>query len=165
MKSGFWVTVFTVAILPGMALALEKPSGPVILVVSGHVANTNSGAGAAFDLPMLEALAGRTGKMQTPWTGGMTEFSGPLLRSVMEAAGATGTALQVRALNDYQAEVPFEDSRLDTILATRMDGKPMSVRDKGPVFLVYPFDLDASLYNEKYFSRSVWQIREIRVVE
>ena len=54
---------------------------------------------------------------------------------------------------------------LDTILATRMDGQLMSVRDKGPLFLIYPFDLDSGLYNEKYFARSVWQIKEIEVGE
>jgi hypothetical protein len=165
MKLGLLAIVLTAVLLPVSGFALEKPVGPVVLVVSGHVANTNSDTGAAFDLAMLEALAGRSGKMETPWTDGLTEFSGPLLRSVMEAAGATGTTLTVKALNDYEADVPFEDSKIDTILATRMNGERMSVRDKGPLFLVYPFDLDASLYNEKHFSRSVWQIKEIRVVE
>lgn len=59
--------------------------------------------------------------------------------------------------------LPVEDAKLDTIFATKLDGKLMSVRDKGPLMLVYPFDLDADLYNEKYFSRSVWQIKEIEV--
>lgn len=44
-------------------------------------------------------------------------------------------------------------------------GEPMVVRDKGPLMLVYPFDQDPSRYNEKYFSPSVWQIKEIEVVE
>jgi hypothetical protein len=66
------------------------------------------------------------------------------------------------ALNDYAAEVPAEDAlKIDSMLATRMDGLPMSVRDKGPLFLIYPFDTDRSLYNEKYFSRPVWQIKTI----
>jgi len=89
-----------------------------------------------------------------------------LLRSILEAAGAHGTKLKIIALNDYSAEVPVEDAeKLDTILATRMNGETMSVRDKGPLFLIYPFDKDASLFNEKYFSRSVWQIKTIEVSE
>ena len=44
-----------------------------------------------------------------------------------------------------------------------MDGKPLSVRDKGPLFLIYPFDKNPELYNEKYFSRSVWQIKKIEI--
>lgn len=115
---------------------------------------------------MLEKLAGRTGTMETPWTKGKIAFSGPLLKSVLEAAGAEGKSLRVKAMNDYAAEVPMDDAtKIDTILATRMDGETMSIRDKGPLFLIYPFDVGSSLYNEKYFSRSVWQIKEIEVTK
>ncbi|MBB4142421.1 molybdopterin-dependent oxidoreductase [Rhizobium rhizoryzae] len=146
------------------ALALDAPKGPVILTVKGTLAHANVGATAQFDLEMLEKLDGRTGKMKTPWTEGETSFSGPLLRAILNAAGATGSKLQVKALNDYFAEVPVEDAeKLDTILATRQNGKVMSIREKGPLFLIYPFDKDPALYNEKYFSRSVWQIKEIEV--
>lgn len=147
------------------AWALDKPTGEVILTVTGSVANTNSPEGAQFDLAMIEALKSRTGEMETPWTEGKVKLSGPLLGAVLEAAGADGTKMNVKAINDYSAEVPMEDAKLETILATRMNGDLLSVRDKGPLFLVYPFDLDSSLYNEKYFSRSVWQIKEIEVVK
>lgn len=145
------------------AWALDPPTGPVVLTVKGAISNTNAGDTAQFDLAMLEALKGRKGSMETPWTEGTVTFEGPLLREVLAAAGAEGSSLKVRALNDYAADVPAADADLDTILATKLDGKPMSVRDKGPLMLVYPFDLDAGLYNEKYFSRSVWQIKEIEV--
>ncbi len=145
------------------ALALDAPTGPVVLTVKGTISNTNAGDTAQFDLAMLEALKGRKAVMETPWTEGTVTFEGPLLREILAAVGAAGASLKVRALNDYAADVPAEDATLDTILATKLDGKPMSIRDKGPLMLVYPFDLDADLYNEKYFSRSVWQIKEIEV--
>ncbi|MCJ8508340.1 molybdopterin-dependent oxidoreductase [Rhizobium lemnae] len=146
------------------ALALDAPKGPVILTVKGTLAHANVGGTAQFDLEMLEKLDGRTGKMKTPWTEGETSFSGPLLRAILKEAGATGSQLQVKALNDYFAEIPIEDAEnLNTILATRQNGKVMSIREKGPLFLIYPFDQDPALYNEKYFSRSVWQIKEIEV--
>ncbi len=147
------------------ALALEAPTGPVILTVMGEISNTNAGDTAQFDMAMLEKLKGRKGEMETPWTEGKVTFEGPLLREILAAVGATGTSLKVRALNDYAADVPAEDAKLDTILATKIDGKPMSIRDKGPLMLVYPFDLNADLFNEKYFSRSVWQIKEIEVTK
>ena len=148
------------------AFALDKPTGDPILTVTGHVSVKNSSDGAQFDLSMLEHLDGRKASMETPWTSGKTELSGPYLRAVLKAAGASGKKLVIKALNDYSAEVPIEDAdKLDTILAVRMNGDEMSVRDKGPVFLVYPFDKDHELYNEKYFSRSVWQIKQIEVVE
>lgn len=148
------------------AYALDKPAGDPVLTVTGHIAKTNSPSGAVFDLTMLEKLAGREASMETPWTKGKNRFSGPFLRAVLKAAGASGKKLVIKALNDYSADVPIEDAdKLDTILAVRMNGKALSVRDKGPVFLIYPFDKDQALYNEKYFSRSVWQIKEIEVVE
>lgn len=147
------------------ASALDKPEGKVILTLTGHLANTNGEGVAAFDLAMLEALAGRKGTMETPWTEGKVTFSGPFLRSVLEAAGADGSKLIVKALNDYAADVPLEDADTDVILATRENGEEMSVRDKGPLFMIYPFDEDKSFYTEQYFNRSVWQIKEIEVVE
>lgn len=158
-------TIALTVLSTGDARALEMPSGDVVLTVSGAIAETNRGAAAVFDRAMLEALPGRTAVMETPWTTGEIEFSGPYLRAVLAAVGADGRRLIVRALNDYSAEVPISDATgMDTILASRVFGEPMVVRDKGPLMLVYPFDRDRSLYNEKYFSRSVWQIKEIEVV-
>lgn len=163
MKSMILAAVVA-AFFSNCALALEKPTGDVILTVTGHVKNTNVERTAQFDAAMLGKLASRTGEMETPWTTGKVSFSGPLLRAILDEEGANGEKLSVKALNDYVVEVPMEDaSALDTILATKMNGKVMSVRDKGPLFLIYPFDLNPDLYNEKYFSRSVWQIKEIEV--
>lgn len=163
-----FVSFLAVICLPSTsANALDAPTGEVILTVTGaDLEHTNAGATAQFDLAMLEKLVGRTGTMETPWTKGNVTFSGPLLKAVLEAAGAEGKSLRVKALNDYAADVPMDDAtKIDTILATRMDGETMSIRDKGPLFLIYPFDVDRSLYNEKYFSRSVWQIKEIEVIK
>lgn len=155
----------TAASIATSSYALDKPTGPIVLTVKGDLDHPNSGTTAQFDLPMLEALKGRTGKMKTPWNEGEVSYSGPLLKSILEAAGAKGETLKIIALNDYSAVVPASDARdMDTILATRADGKMMSVRDKGPLFLIYPFDEDEKLYNEKYFSRSVWQIATIEVM-
>ena len=148
------------------AAALDAPKGPVVLTITGHIANANSNGSATFDMAMLEALKGRNASMETPWTEGFTKFEGPLLRAVLEAAGAKGKALKIIALNDYAADVPMEDAtELNSILAVKMNGEAMSVRDKGPLFLIYPFDEKPELYNEKYFSRSVWQIKQIEVVD
>ncbi|APH73512.1 molybdopterin-dependent oxidoreductase [Aquibium oceanicum] len=149
-----------------LAAELGQPKGTVILSVTGAIERTNSGEAAEFDLAMLEEIAGRSASMRTPWTDSVTEFEGPYLDALLEAVGAHGHKLVVKALNDYSAELPLEDARdFETILALRMNGETMSVREKGPLFLIYPFDKNPELYNEKYFSRSVWQIREIEVVD
>ena len=144
--------------LTGFALA--EGAKPVILTVTSAI----DGSQTTFDRDQLKALAARSASMETPWTEGKVTFEGPLLKAVLDAAGVHGKTLVVKALNDYSAEVPAADaSEFSTMLAMSIDGKAMSVRDKGPLFLIYPFDTHPELYNEKYFSRSVWQIREIEV--
>jgi hypothetical protein len=39
----------------------------------------------------------------------------------------------------------------------------MAVRDKGPLFIVYPFDSRSDLRSERYYSRSAWQLRALEV--
>ena len=46
---------------------------------------------------------------------------------------------------------------------TDSDGKPMSVRDKGPLFIVFPFDENPALRSELYYGRSAWQVKSITV--
>lgn len=146
------------------AAALDVPKGDVVLTIKGAISHTNGPDGASFDQAMLDALASRTTTTETPWIQGKVAFHGPLGRALLEAVGATGSTLTVTALNDYSAEIPVADFMdHDVILATKMDGQPMSVRDKGPLFIVYPFDTEPDLYNELYFSRSVWQIATIEV--
>lgn len=147
-----------------MAGELPTPTGPVVLVVTGAIENTNADGAAHFDLAMLEALAGRETVIETPWYSGRKSFSGPLISALLEEVGASGETLRVTALNEYSADLPRTDvDDYPVILATRMDGETMSVRMKGPIFVIYPFDVAPELYNEMIFGRSVWQVDAIEV--
>ena len=165
IRSALFGALALVLFVPAaLAAGLTTPKGEVILTVSGRIATTNRDATAVFDRDMLEALPGRTTETETPWTKGRARFRGPLGSALLDAVGAEGTTLHIVALNDYAVDVPVEDFRKwPVILATRKDDQPMSVRDKGPLFVIYPFDLDRGLYNEKYFSRSAWQVKSIEV--
>lgn len=149
----------------GPAWPLAPARGPVVLVLSGRVRQPNVGSQAQFDMPMLEALPQTSFSTRTPWYAGPRHFSGPLLRDVLSAAGAQGTVLRAGALNDYRVDVPWDDAqRHDVILARLLDGKPMAVRDKGPLFLIYPFDEHPELRSALYYARSAWQLRTIEVL-
>lgn len=153
----------TAVAVPASALAPAR--GPVVLVLSGRVRQPNAGQQAQFDMAMLEALPQTSFTTRTPWYAGPRRFSGPLLRDVLSAAGAQGTVLRAGALNDYRVELPWEDAqRHDLILARLLDGQPMAVRDKGPLFLVYPFDDHPELRSALYYARSAWQLRTIEVL-
>lgn len=143
---------------------LPSPKGTVILTISGAIEHTNGQGVARFDRAMLDALPGRKADVETPWLKERAVFEGPLTSGILDAVGAHGSRLRIEALNDYVAYIPIDEARsLDIILANRLNGEPLSVRDRGPLFVIYPFDQDPSLYNEAVFSRSVWQIRAIVV--
>ena len=162
-KTLIFVAVGTL-LVANTSFALEAPKGRVILTVSGNISETNSSFGAQFDREMLMALGKQELMTDTPWTEGINTFNGPSLKSLLEAVGANGSNLAVTALNDYTANVPSKDAYdHDVMLAMDMNGKRMSVRDKGPVFVLYPFAKDPSLNNEVIHNRSVWQVKSITV--
>ena len=147
------------------ALALEAPTSAPVLTVSGKLSQPNIGNAAAFDMPMLERMAQVSYATHTPWFPQARKFTGPLLRTVLAAAGAQGTALRAVALNDYRVDIPFDDAlRIDVVLARLLDDKPMPVRDKGPLFIIYPFDQQTQLRNTVYYSRCAWQLKGIEVL-
>lgn len=151
--------------LPVSAASLSSPTGPVILEISGQIAHGNLADGAGFDMAMLDALPQRDTVTSTPWYDGVQTFSGPKLADLLAAVGATGGSLRVIAINDYAVEIPISDvTDYPVILASRQNGAPMPVREKGPLFVIYPFDEASELVNELYFSRSVWQVKRIEVL-
>ncbi|WP_421852940.1 hypothetical protein [Marinomonas sp.] len=168
MKPYFVAGIMFFGVFAGIGLqaqALSKPTGPVILTVTGNITNTNTHEKTAeFDRDMLMSLEVINQHTVTPWSEGVDLYRGPLLRSIMSAVGAQTDTLSMTALNDYSAIVPKKDGDdYDVILAMEMNGKVMSVRDKGPIFLLYPFSDDPSLNNEVIHNRSVWQIKSIDV--
>jgi hypothetical protein len=145
--------------------ALPSPVGPVVLTLSGRLRLPNDGNNSSFDMPMLAALPQHGFATRTPWFAQPRRFAGPLLRDVLTAAGAQGQLLRLRALNDYQVDMPFDDcQRHDVLLARLLDEKPISVRDKGPLMVLYPFDARPELKSAVYYSRSAWQLRTIEVL-
>jgi hypothetical protein len=146
------------------AAGLGNPVESPILVVAGKITATNKGQRAVFDRPMLEAIAGEEIRTKTPWYTGEVHFQGVSFARLMTEIGATGENLVITALDDYTREIPIEDLvKNKAILALKRDGQYLSVSDKGPLFVVYPYDSKMELKNEKYYSRSVWQVRRIEV--
>lgn len=145
-----------------MACSLPAPKEKVILSIEGLINNCNDGFEVRFDLPMLESLPKRVIKTENPWEHGLVTYEGVLLRDVLDYVGADGQVITLTALNDYRAEIPVADARsIDVILAYKRDGEYMSVREKGPLFVVFPFTDNPKLSTEDRFAQSVWQVNKI----
>jgi hypothetical protein len=144
---------------------LPDAAGQVVLTLSGKIRRTNRAATAVFDMAMLAALPQHHITTRTPWYAQPRKFTGPLLRDVLAMAGAQAQTMRVTALNDYRIDIPFDDvQRHDVVLARLLDDMPMTVREKGPLFMIYPFDSLPMLRNARYYSRSVWQLISIELL-
>ncbi len=145
--------------------ALPEPEGEIVLTVSGEISVTNTEEGTAeFDLEMLEALNQTEFETNTIWTEESQVFKGVLLKELLEAVGAEGDNVFASALDDYSIDIPFEDAmEHDALLAYNINDEEISVREKGPIWIVYPFDEKPDYQTEVYYSRSVWQLTDLDV--
>src|SRR3954471_2048876 len=144
--------------------SLPAPTDKPILTISGKIGVMNKDDTAQFDRAMLESIGMVTVETTTPWYSGPVKFEGVPLDKLMKQVGATGERVAVVALNDYSSEIPMEDlSKYKVILALKRDGQYMPVRDKGPLFIIYPFDSTPELKSQTFYGRSVWQVAKIIV--
>ena len=160
------ITLGLLCTTPLMAQDLAAPEGDVILTVSGEIETTNGDGTASFDRAMLEAMDPVTIETTTIWTEGPQTFTGVPLATLMEQVGATGDSLSATAINDYAVEIPSGDwVEGGPIVAYLNNDEPMSVREKGPLWVVYPYDSDPAYQTEVTYSRSIWQLDRIIVKE
>lgn len=149
---------------PVVSGELPSPKGQVLLTVSGNIERSNNNGVAEFDREMLLALTQRTISTENPWNDGINTYSGPLGEAIMDAVGVEGAVITVTALNDYSADLPISDlSEFGVIFALSMNDNDLRVRDRGPLFVIYPFTDRPELNSERYHNRSVWQINRIVV--
>lgn len=146
------------------SVPMAAPTGDPLLTVSGSIQNANAEGTAVFDMAMLKALPATTFSTSTIWTEGVRQFTGVQLSDLIAAVAADGSTLKATAINDYAIEIPMTDA-IDggPMLAYEIDGQEMSVREKGPLWVVYPYDLNDEYKSETIYSRSIWQLNAIEV--
>lgn len=149
---------------PAAAQDFPAPSGEVILTLSGDIGRTNAEGTLVLDQALLDTLTQHEFATSTIWTEGVITFRGVLLRDLLAASDAQGSTLTLTALNDYSVSMPAADATADgPLVAYRMNGAPMPVRDKGPVWLLYPYDTHPEFRSELTYARSIWQLAHIEV--
>ena len=142
------------------AIALERPASEdtVVLTISGNITSSNGDGVAAFDRAMLEALDWQEVETYTSFTSGPQVFAGPTLASVLDAVGVDGGMLTATAINDYSIQLPVAHAQKHSVLlAMDHNGKPMRIRDKGPIWIVYPLD-EEDARERPFDGEMVWQL-------
>jgi|HigsolmetaAR204D_1030405.scaffolds.fasta_scaffold02402_4 hypothetical protein len=143
---------------------LPAPSGEVILTITGDIGVTNAADRVEFDREMLEGLGLVQVETSTSWTEGVQSFEGVPASVVLDAVEANGTTVTAVALNDYKVQIPISDFRdYPVILALNMNGQALRIRDKGPIWIVYPRDDYPELAVDAMDQRWIWQVKELHV--
>jgi hypothetical protein len=164
MLSHFFKAVIflTISVMPVWADDLGAAKGEILLTVSGAIETTNADGMAQFDLEMLEALDATVIDTSTIWTDGTQFFQGVSLNVLVDRLGIHGDTLRATAINDYAVEIPVSDAvEGGPIIAYKLNGDTLSVREKGPLWIVYPYDSDSVYRSEVIYSRSIWQLDRI----
>jgi hypothetical protein len=132
-----------------------------VLTVSGSI--TSEADVIEFDRDMLQALDWREIRTFTSFTEGEQVFAGPTLASVLASVGAQGSVIAATALNDYTVEIPLSDAEEhNVILAMDLNGKPMRIRDKGPIWVVYPVREDDAA-KQMFDNKMIWQLDRLAI--
>lgn len=146
------------AVLIALHASAARPSDAAMLVVR----NVAAPGGPEIQLTEEELLSMPqvTVRTSNEFTDGVVEYVGPLARDVVAAIGRDGAmTAHLVAANDYSVDIPIEEFfEYDVILAMTADGKRLSRRDKGPIWLMYPIDDHSKLQDPLYNVRLIWQV-------
>ncbi len=155
------VSALLLLLTPVASLALDAlPSGdgPAVLTIRAN------GAEHVLDAAALRALPAETIETETIWTEGKQTFTGVRMTEILDRLGITDGTLTLVAVNDYRISIDVDDFTPDgALLAYDRNGAPMTLRDKGPVWMVYPYDADPRFRTEITYANSIWQLDRIEI--
>jgi hypothetical protein len=113
------------------------------------------------DLEKFPLVSVRT---ETQWTDGVLHFRGPLMRDLLNDVGAAGDLIQVNGLDGRSVVIPREDiEKYDVIIACQVDGNYFSVRERGPLWIIYPWSNNPEIQSAAYYDRGIYHLSSLNV--
>lgn len=145
---------------------VPPPIGEVLLRISGQINTTNVDGELRLDRESLMAIGMQTVETTTIWTEGVQLFEGVPLVALMQFLNVEDGRLLATAINDYTIEIPVSDAiEGGPMIAVKLNGEQMTIRDKGPLWVIYPYDQSSAYRSEVIYSRSIWQLDRIEVTQ
>ncbi|MGV3001218.1 hypothetical protein [Vibrio sp.] len=143
-----------------MVISTVAQSSPMLSLES------STGQQINLSLKDLEILPQTIFTTSTPWTKGVHTYQGPKLSLITDKFSSSINGIRIYALNGYSYDINTQDlQRYPFILVLRQDEKVLSLRNKGPFWLLVPFDLNPKLLShDKLQNQLVWQINKIKAL-
>lgn len=135
-----------------------------LLSISGKSQSAATVPAQGFDLARLSLIGETTIHTKVITLAGEHDVTGVLVRDLIKNMALAGKVIHATALDGYMIEIPIEDvMKYDVVLASKIDGKVLSIRDKGPFWMIYPVSTNPELDDPVYEARSIWQIKSLTV--
>lgn len=151
----FGAAILAVVASAGLADAHDQE---IVLTVSGLAEERN------FNIRQLEEIGTEVVETTTIWTDGVQTFEGVPLNLLLDHLEVTSGELVARAINDYAISLPVAEAlEPGPIIAYLRNGEQMTVRDKGPLWIIYPYDSGDEFQTEVIHARSIWQLNRIEI--
>ncbi|MCW1920546.1 oxidoreductase [Rhodobacter sp. KR11] len=145
--------------------AFAQDPGATLLTIAGSRLQSGADKELEVNMAWLRALPQQSIRTSTIWTHQVDDFQGVLLRDLVAAVGTLGGSVRLQALDGYEVTIPLAELGLDApVLAYLRNGQPMSVRERGPIWVLYPFDTHPEYRNETTYGRAIWQVTRISFV-
>lgn len=158
-------TLKSLCVVLVVSLGTSTLADEVILTVSGDVGPNDGQNIWAFDRKALKALPSQSIETTTIWTEDMQSFEGVSLDVLLNHVQAEDGTIRAVALNDYAVTIPTSDAiEGGPIVAYSRNSRAMSVRDKGPLWIIYPYDTNEAYQSEEIYARSIWQLNRLEIV-
>lgn len=145
---------------------IPQPAGNLqqTLIVNTDPATSCGPKELVFSEAQLAALPQKTFKTKHTWAAEAQEFSGPLLADVLKQVCPSARNIYLRSLDQYSIMVDFPKIvKYEPILALRINGKPLTIREKGPIWLIINTD-GFKIPPRSLDNMFVWQLYYIRIL-
>lgn len=145
---------------------IPQPAGNLDQVLIVNTAPTTSCGSKEliFSEKQLKELPQQTFRTKHTWAVEAQEFTGPLLADVLKLICPSAQDIYLRSLDQYSVMVNFQKvAKYQAILALKINGKSLSIREKGPLWLMINTD-GYKVPTRSLDSLFVWQLYYIRVL-
>lgn len=135
------------------------------IVLTAYYADGSGRDPVQLTMPDLRKLPHAGFETTTIWTEGLQRFDGVWLKDLAAHLGMDEGRLEMSALNEYLIDITVAELEDSAALVTYLrNGEPMTAREKGPLWVVFPYDSDPKFRTETVFARSIWQLDRITLL-
>ncbi len=143
---------------------LENREKVLTIRVLGPAGEPENFREITFSINDLEKFPVISVRTETQWTNGVIHFQGPLMRDILASVGAVGDTILVTGLDGRSASIPREDiEKYDVIIACQVDGAYFGLRERGPLWIIYPWSTNPEIQSAVYYDRGIYHLNSLSV--